>query len=77
MAPFFERESPPDFCDLDDELWATRGSGASALRASLGWATNTADVDALIDFVATFAQCRGADIGPPPEHARQRGPDSP
>jgi selenocysteine lyase/cysteine desulfurase len=77
MEPFFERESPPDFCDLDDQLWATRGSGASALRASLGWATNTADLDVLVEFVAGFAERRGSDIGEPAEESRLRGPDSP
>jgi molybdenum cofactor sulfurtransferase len=77
MEPFFERESPPDFCDLDDQLWATRGSGASALRASLGWATNAADIDALVQFVATFTDRRGSEIGGPSEQVRLRGPDSP
>ena len=77
MAPFFERESPPDFCDLDDQLWETRGSGASALRASVGWATNAADLDALVAFAAAFADRTEAEMGDPSEATRLRGPDSP
>ena len=77
MEPFFERESPPDFCDLDDQLWATRGRGASALRASVGWATNQADIDALVDFVGGFADRRESDLGVPLDRTRLRGPDSP
>ena len=77
LAPFFERELAPDFCDLDDELWATRGWGASALRASVGWVTNAADIEALLGFLAGFADLSDADLGAPGDASRRRGPDSP
>ncbi|MCP4436197.1 MAG: aminotransferase class V-fold PLP-dependent enzyme [Actinomycetia bacterium] len=77
MEPFFERPDPPDFCDLDDTLWETRGSGASALRASVGWATDAADIEALLSFVAGFRDHTEAEMGRPSASTEIRGPDSP
>ncbi len=77
MAELFARRSVPDFCDVDDHFWARKGSGASALRASVGWATDVADLEALIGFIAGFRGVRERDLGPPGEASRARGPDSP
>ncbi len=77
MAPFFDRVEPPEFCDLDDQLWETRGSGASSLRASVGWVTNTEDLEALLEFLAGFCDRSTSEVGAPRSATELRGPDSP
>ncbi len=77
MAPFFERENTPGFCDLDDQMWARRGSGASALRASVGWVTDAADLRSLVDFLSGFVDRGAASWNEPGEASRNVGPDGP
>ncbi|MFV0318184.1 MAG: aminotransferase class V-fold PLP-dependent enzyme, partial [Microthrixaceae bacterium] len=67
MAPFFQRADPPDFCDLDDAMWELHGWGASALRASVGWATDEADLMALLRFLAGFRDRRADSFATPDE----------
>ncbi|MCB1271477.1 MAG: aminotransferase class V-fold PLP-dependent enzyme [Microthrixaceae bacterium] len=76
MASYFQRVEPPGFCDLDDDLWLRRGRGASALRASVGIATNAEDISALVALVESFRDCSADAIGRP--GAAPRGlPDAP
>lgn len=76
MAPYFERVDAPDFCDLDEALWASRGTGASALRASVGWATNTADLQALMRLLSGFRD-RPASSLVPMDSSPRGLPDAP
>jgi selenocysteine lyase/cysteine desulfurase len=77
LAPLFARADVPDFCDLDDLLWSTRGSGASALRASVGWVTDAGDLHALLGLLGSFRDVHESDLGAPDPATEQRGPDSP
>ena len=77
MAPFFARTDAPDFCDLDDQMWDLRGSGASALRASVGWVTNRADLSALLELLAGFRDRTAESLGSPTPESRLTSPDSP
>lgn len=64
MEQYFAYRDTSEFCDLDAALWASRGSGASALRASVGWVTNTADLKALVDLLAGFRDRSAASCSP-------------
>lgn len=77
MAPFFQRGEVPDFCDLDDQMWALRGSGASALRASVGWVTNAEDLSVLIEFLAGFIDRPATSWAAPEPGSRMTAPDAP
>lgn len=76
MAALFVRGEAPDFCDIDDHFRRTKGRGASALRASLGWGTNSEDLEVLIDFLASFRGVAERELGGPVEPLPW-GPDSP
>ncbi len=77
MAPFFERPDPPEFCDLDDLMWSERGHGASALRASVGWVTDEADLAALVQLLEGFLDRAASTFEQPGEASRSTSPDAP
>jgi selenocysteine lyase/cysteine desulfurase len=77
IAPLFQRDVVPDFCDLDDRMWTLRGSGASALRASVGWVTNGADLSVLIEFLAGFIDRPATSWVAPEPGSRATSPDAP
>lgn len=77
IAPLFQRDVVPDFCDLDDHMWSLRGSGASALRASVGWVTNGADLSALVEFLAGFIDRPATSWAAPESRSGMTIPDAP
>lgn len=76
MEQYFARTEVAGFCDLDERLWESRGSGASALRASVGWVTNEHDLAALVELIAGFRD-RPADTLRPSIGASRGEPDAP
>jgi selenocysteine lyase/cysteine desulfurase len=77
MAELFRSPSTGDFCAVDEHFRVRNGRGASALRASFGWGTDAADLAVLVEFLAGFAGCRAAELGPPGDATRPTGPDRP
>lgn len=70
LAPFLRGTGPVTLCEVDQAIRARRGTGVSALRASVGLATNAADAVAFVEFLAGFldrpADRLGAAPPPPP-----------
>ena len=71
LAPFLEDGATVSLCEVDDAVRATRAWGVSALRVSVGLATNAADVSALMAFLARLLDRSADDLGaaPPPPPA--------
>jgi molybdenum cofactor sulfurtransferase len=63
MRTFFHRGQAPSFQELRREMHARFGRDVSAVRVSVGLASNFADVDAFIRFAAGFLDRTAAEIG--------------
>ena len=55
------------FNDLREKIRTDYGKSVASIRVSVGIATNFADVDALVRFVAGFRDRSAAEVGPPSE----------
>lgn len=63
MRAFFHRPHAPSFQELRQEMHARFGRDISAVRVSVGLASNAADVDAFLRFAAGFLDRRAEEIG--------------
>jgi len=63
MRSFFQRRHAPSFQELRREMHAHFGRDVSAVRVSVGLASNFADVDAFLRFAAGFLDRTVAEIG--------------
>jgi selenocysteine lyase/cysteine desulfurase len=77
MAELFRTVTPSDFCAVDEHFRSRTGRGASALRASVGWGTDSGDLEALVAFLEGFAGLRAAELGAPPGLEGGNRPDGP
>ncbi len=66
LEPFLRGTGPVTLCEVDEAVRARRGSGVSALRASVGLATNAADAMAFLEFLAGFVDRPVQDLGAVP-----------
>ncbi len=63
MRSFFRGPVPLSFQELREQMRARFGKDISAVRVSVGIASNFADVDAFIRFALDFLDCSAAEIG--------------
>ncbi|MCX7669852.1 MAG: aminotransferase class V-fold PLP-dependent enzyme, partial [Anaerolineae bacterium] len=63
MRSFFGRPHAPSFQELRQEMRERFGRDISAVRVSVGLASNTADVDAFVRFAAGFLNRTAAEVG--------------
>ena len=63
MRTFFQRSHAPSFQELRQEMHARFGRDVSAVRVSVGLASNFADVDAFLRFATGFLDRTAAEIG--------------
>jgi selenocysteine lyase/cysteine desulfurase len=63
MRRFFRRPHAPSFQELRQEMHARFGRDVSAVRVSVGLASNFADVDAFLRFAAEFLDRTVAEVG--------------
>jgi hypothetical protein len=75
LAPILADGATVSLCEIDDAVRATRDTGVSALRISVGLSSNAADATALVDFLAGLLETPAEQLGvvPPPPPL---GPDS-